>query len=885
MFPRPVRYLSVLQALFLIFIVSGTALAQASVVGQWSAVENWPFRPVHAHLMPTGKVLFWSYYNEALTPQIWDPATDAVTPAANIGYSIFCGGHSFLADGSLMVTGGHVADYVGYTHSSIYNPFTNTWSSGPEMNAGRWYPTDTTLPNGDVLVTSGDMDSNTNVNTLPQVYQVASGTWRDLTAAQLALPLYPRMFIAPNGKAFEAGPDPGSRYLDTSGTGAWSAVVSTMNFTAWRDYGPAVMYDSGKIMTAGGGDPPTATAETIDLNSATPKWTLTGSMSVARRQNNATLLPDGTVLVTGGSSGSGFDNSASPTESSEIWDPNTGKFTVVASQSVYRGYHSVALLLPDGRVMSGGGNVGGPNVQIYSPPYLFKGTRPAINNVPGAVGYGGSFTARTANPSTITDVTLIRMGSVTHSFNMDQRLLHLPFTATATGLNITGPASANVAPPGYYMLFAVASGIPSVASIMQVSAASASVGTITGQVTDSNSQALSGATVSYSGGSATTDASGNYTLDNVPAGSVQITASLTGFASSSETVTVTAGTTTTASVIALSVQQTGTVAGQVTASGSPVAGATVAYSGGSATTDASGNYTLSGVPAGAPIAITASLSGFQTASQQVTPAANATTTLNFVLTTAAFGSIIGRVVDSNNNGVASASVAYGGGTTSTDCSGYYSFSNVPAGTVTVEVTATNFQAAQQNVTVSGGATAVASFALTAVAPPPPPPTTTGTLTGTITRVGSTQALSGATVSYSGGQAVANTSGVYTLNNVPAGAVSVTASLNGYLPRTLSFTVQSNASTTGNIQLSTAGKVAGKVTSSSGAAVANATVTITGGGIPTTVTLKTGSTGTYATNWIPIGSYSVTASLTGHTTQKKTTTVSSGVAATVNFTAF
>jgi hypothetical protein len=127
--------------------------------------------------------------------------------------------------------------------------------------------------------------------------------------------------------------------------------------------------------------------------------------------------------------------------------------------------------------------------------------------------------------------------------------------------------------------------------------------------------------------------------------------------------------------------------------------------------------------------------------------------------------------------------------------------------------------------------------------------------------------------------------VYTLSNVPAGSVNVTASANGYLPRTLTFTVTSGATTTGNIQLSTAGKISGKVTSGSGAAVANVTVTITGGGIPTTVTLKTGSTGTYVTNWIPIGSYTVTASLTGHTTQKKTATVNSGVATTVNFTAF
>ena len=878
--PRCSPFLLPLLVLVIYFVVPYSALAQASVTGQWSALETWSFRPIHSHLLPTGKVLFWSYYNEALTPQLWDPQSDSVTPAANIGYSIFCSGHSFLADGSLLVTGGHIADYVGYTHASIYNPFTNSWSAASDMTGGRWYPTNTTLPSGDVLVTSGDLDSNTNDNTLPQVYQAASGTWRNLTTAQLALALYPRAFVAPNGQVFDAGPEPTSRYLDTSGTGKWT-TVATQSFTPWRDYGSAVMYDSGKILAVGGADPPTATAEVIDLNAATPKWTSTGSMSSARRQHNATVLPDGTVLVTGGSSGSGFDNSATPVNTSEIWDPKTGAFTVLPGQAVYRGYHSFALLLPDGRVVAGGGNVGGPNAQVYSPAYLFKGARPTYTNAPGAIGYGGSFNVSSPDAASITDVTLIRNGSVTHSFNTDQRLMHLAFTKSGNAVQITGPANANLAPPGYYMLFLLANGIPSVANIVQVSATAATGGTITGQVNGAGGTPLAGATVSYSNGSASTDASGTYTLSNVAAGTVTITATANGFVSQSQTVTVTDGASVTANVFNLVQAQVGTVTGTVQSSaGAALSGVTVAFSGASTTTNSTGAYTLSGVPAGSQ-QLTASLSGFISSSQTVTVTANTSVTANFTLSAAPTGTIMGRVTSASGTPVSGASVVYGGGPTTTDCGGYYSFTNVPAGTVTVEVTATGFQSAQQNVNVPSGSGVVASFTLTAS----PPPTTTGTVSGVITRIGTTQALAGATVKFSGGSTTTNTSGAYTLGNVPAGTASITASASGYLARTQTVTVNSGATSTLNIQLSTAGRISGTVTNASGAAVANATITITGGGIPTTVTLKTSSTGTYLTAFIPIGSYSVSAALTGHTTQNKTVSVTAGVTATLNFTSF
>ncbi len=118
--------------------------------------------------------------------------------------TLFCAGHTTLADGRVFIAGGHITDYMGYPHAVIFDPATNGFTSLPDMNTGRWYPTVTTLPNGDVLVVSGDINANTNVDTLPQVFQFATKTWRNLTTAQLSQPLYPNMLVAPNGKVFNA---------------------------------------------------------------------------------------------------------------------------------------------------------------------------------------------------------------------------------------------------------------------------------------------------------------------------------------------------------------------------------------------------------------------------------------------------------------------------------------------------------------------------------------------------------------------------------------------------------------------------------------------------------------------------------------------------------
>jgi hypothetical protein len=827
--------------------------------------------------MPDGRVFFVSYYDESLHPNIWDPVSNTFTATAASSYRLFCAGHTTLADGRVFIAGGHIADYTGYAHAVIFNPATNGFTSVPDMNTGRWYPTVTTLPNGDVLVVSGDINSNTNVDALPQVFQMSTKTWRNLTTAQLSQPLYPNMLVAPNGKVFNAGPARQSRYLNTAGTGSWSNVA-VLNFGGVRDYGPAVMYDVGKVLDVGGSDPPTATSEIIDLNATTPAWKFTGSMHFPRRQHNAVILPDGKVFIVGGSKAGGFDTSTSPVLPTEMWDPATGQFTVMASIAVYRGYHSTALLLADGRVLSAGGNVGGPNAQVFSPPYLFAGARPSIASAPVSAGYGQTVFIGTPDASSIKKVTLLREASVTHTNSMSQSFQSLSFTATSTGLNVTMPANANIAPPGYYMLFILnGSNVPSVASIIQVSGTAAAVGTITGKVTNTAGAPISGASVSSGGNGAITGSDGGYTLQ-VPGGTSTVTAALAGYQSASESVTVTAGQSTQAATLQIAPVSPGNITGSVVnGSGTGLSGASVAAGGLTTTTAADGSYALNNLPAGSTT-IKASLTGFQSGSATVTVVAATTTAAPAITLVSGSGSITGSVKTTAGAAIAGASVGFGGGTATTDANGNYTLNGVPVGTVQLVASASGFKSVTQSVTVTGGGTSTANFTLAAG-------TASGTVTGKITNASSGAIVTGATVSWSGGSTTSNTSGIYTLTNVTAGTQNITAVKTGYLSHKLAVGVTGGATSTLNIPIATAGKISVKVVTSSGAAVSGATVTIKGGVIGTNVSGSSSSTGFFTTNWIPVGTYTVTVAKSGFTTQTKTTTVSSGVTTSLTFTGF
>jgi len=469
---------TVIQSRTIVATFAPGGSSSSAVQGRWGAVFATPVVVVHMHLLPTAKVLLWGDQGDA---QLWDPANPgAGFTAVSKTYRIFCSGHTFLPDGRLLVTGGVVSATTGDARAVLFNPSTSTWSSAGPMAQGRYYPTTTALPSGEILAVSGN-DENRHVVTIPEIWNGSS--WRRLTAASLAIPgpFYPAMFVAPNGKVFLAGFPQTSQYLDVTGTGAWTAVGNRT--VADRRLGSAVMYAPGKILYAGGGDPPTSSAEVIDLNPGSPAWRSVAGMHFARRQLNATLLADGQVLVTGGTSGPGFNDVTSPVFDAELWNPATEAWKIMARESVVRTYHSTALLLPDARVLSSGSGEGGGvsfansqlSAQIFSPPYLFNpdGTlalRPTITSAPSTLSYGQRVTVQTPDAGSVTRGSLIRLSSVTHTFNQSQLIYPLTFSATgSTTLSAAGPQNPNLAPPGPYMLFLVnAKGVPSKAKMVTV---------------------------------------------------------------------------------------------------------------------------------------------------------------------------------------------------------------------------------------------------------------------------------------------------------------------------------------------------------------------------------------------------------------------------------
>jgi hypothetical protein len=454
-------------------------LGPEATFGQWESSRSTPVIAVSLSLLPNGHALMWGHGGE---PQVWNPA-GGFLQATNATCSdaatceLFCSGHTFLADGRLLVAGGHnesLGDNNGLRQASTFDG--SSWQPAPSMNYRRWYPTLVTLENGDVVALSGNQ-TPAQVATVPERFNGSS--WSQLTGATLSLPLYPRAFVEPrNGHVFVAG-EGTVRFLDPSGAGAWTTGPQRM--VSGRSYGSAVMVDS-KVLYAGGGGgscPGTVerSAEIIDLAAASPSWSLTGQMNSPRRQYNLTVLPDGTVLGTGGSSECGFTTETGAVFSAEIWDPATGQWRAVGSAGVVRVYHSTTALLPDGRVLSSGSGDGGGVTQqftyeIFSPPYLFKGSRPSYNLASTAMRYGQLFTVTTADAASIRKVTIVRLASSTHAFDMGQRLNTLSFQAAADGqsLTITAPGSGRIAPPGPYLLFILNDkGVPSVAQTVLLS--------------------------------------------------------------------------------------------------------------------------------------------------------------------------------------------------------------------------------------------------------------------------------------------------------------------------------------------------------------------------------------------------------------------------------
>ncbi len=485
----------------------------ASTVGRWSTPFIIPVVGVTSVLLHTGKVLFWSYdpvgWNDPKgankgVAYIWNPSTRegySIAPPENI----WCAGQTILADGRVFIAGGHLkypdpnntdgtGGYAGTLTTYTFNPLTESFTQQPGMVNGRWYPTTTQLADNRVVITSGyDESGREALNTSVEVFTPSAsmdgvGTITAVTTRD-QYGYYPLQFLLPSAQMLEAGPLAGwygSYSLDPTNWN-WS-LLSNMrgvhyglaNGISFTD--ASVTPASQVIMVAGGGEGSGVRSGNEFLDGGNPLlgWNEYPKWVQPRRNANMVILPDGTLLTVGGNQDStNYDKTLLQAELySKAATDITGRWQEVARPSIEAAYHSTALLLPDATVLLSQDDripweAAQHKVQIYSPPYLFKGARPNITSVPARIGYRSpsqsTFSVR-VNRTGVTSAVLIAPGATTHSNDMHQRGVKLGVTASGNTLTVSLPPSAAEVPPGYYMLFVLdQAGIPSVAKFVQVS--------------------------------------------------------------------------------------------------------------------------------------------------------------------------------------------------------------------------------------------------------------------------------------------------------------------------------------------------------------------------------------------------------------------------------
>lgn len=461
--------------------------------GSWGEVIEWPIVSVSAANLPDGRIITFSSFDrdrftggkgkEYTYAVIWDPKTKNISEANHPSHDLFAAHLTLLEDGRLIINGGN--NRVPTT--SFFDYKTDQWVKGASMNRGRWYPTSVALPNGAVFTALG-----TGGGKHPELWQEDSG-WKLLTGINLQTAIldfnhyerewWPYFYVDPRGKVFHAGPTPKMHSIDTEGLGTIAQVGPELH-DWYPKHGISVMYDKGKILVAGGAISgsdlrSTNKAMIIDINDSSPTVTSIAPMRYARKFHNGIILPNGEVLVVGGNTTGIKFNDAGTVLPAEIWSPITKKWRTVASMSIPRNYHSVALLLNTGKVFSSGSGLCGncpsnhSNSQIFSPPYLYDKngnltSRPIISNAPNSIKHGQTLSLDSSND--ISRFTFIKMSSTTHAINTDLRFLEIPYTTDGNGIyNLTFYSNRNILTPGYWMLFAIDSkGTPSIAHTIQV---------------------------------------------------------------------------------------------------------------------------------------------------------------------------------------------------------------------------------------------------------------------------------------------------------------------------------------------------------------------------------------------------------------------------------
>ena len=357
---------------------SNAVTPSASSGGQWSALMNWPMVAIHSVLLKTGNVLQFDGWQQPEPTQVWNPSTQTFT-TQTAPDSIFCSGMAELPDGRVMVVGGFgglSTGNQGIVDTNIFDPATSTWSRVADMHYPRWYPDLTELADGRYVAISGNSTNASTWADTPEVFDPATGQWTVLSGvstSQVHEEEYPFSYLAPNGDVFTIGPSEDQSFFLNVGAKTWTQVGGSSAI----HNGSSVMYRPGKILYSGGAptlasnSPAQATTAVVDLTAATPTWRQTASMANARIYHTLTMLADGTVLAVGGEPTAGQTGQTEVSGGvlpSEIWNPTTETWSAAAPTGVTRGYHSTAILMPDGTVLVAGSGHANPGAILARTP-------------------------------------------------------------------------------------------------------------------------------------------------------------------------------------------------------------------------------------------------------------------------------------------------------------------------------------------------------------------------------------------------------------------------------------------------------------------------------------------------------------------------------------
>jgi hypothetical protein len=384
-------------------------------------------------------------------------------------------------------------EFQGTNVAYLFNPYAERYEFLPPMPHKRWYPTVATLKNGNLLAVSGLNGVGQVVPGETDLFNVSKLKWS--AGPFRYFPTYPALFLAESGKLFFTGSSTGYGPA-TKGRqpGLWDVQNNTFQPVPGLPE-PQDAETSGsvllppaqaqKVMILGGGgvgESKLVTSRTAiaDLASPHPTYVRGPNLALPTRYPEPVILPDDSVLVTGGA-GQYRGEHASDNHVARIYHPESNTFTKAASPEIGRDYHSEAVLLPDGRVVTLGSNPLYGNsedsspgffeqrIEVYSPPYLFRGPRPRITGGSQTVALGGGAGFTTSNPADIVKVRLIHPSAATHVTDLQQRSIALAFTRTATGIHVKIPPQQSLVPLGWYMLFVDnAKGVPSIARWVQV---------------------------------------------------------------------------------------------------------------------------------------------------------------------------------------------------------------------------------------------------------------------------------------------------------------------------------------------------------------------------------------------------------------------------------